>query len=91
MVEGAFGNLKNSQTEDVRRGNSRSRGLGRLTFDGLAWTLAYNIRMARNFQQKHGTLDPTHPLLTPDPEIFGYIEITQAQLDASKGTIEEAA
>lgn len=48
-VEGAFGNIKNPNREDLRRGNHRATSITRATILTTAIAAAYNLRMTRNW------------------------------------------
>lgn len=92
-VEGAFGNMKNSSTENLTRGSFRITGLARVTLCLGITAVAHNIRQQRNWQAQHGLGDPEHPLFAPDSETVvlhltpeeyeGYEEYKQYQ--ASRG------
>ncbi len=67
-VEGAFGNMKNSSTENLTRGIFRITGLARVTLCLGLVAAVHNVRQQRNWQAKHGLGNPQHPLFTPDSE-----------------------
>ena len=67
-VEGVFGNIKNSSTENLTRGTFRITGLARVTLCLGIVAAVHNVRQQRNWQSKHGLGDPAHPLFTPDSE-----------------------
>ncbi len=70
FVEGAFGNVKNPSTENLCRGFFRITGLGRVTLlVGIA-LVAHNMRQLRNWHERTGNGDPTHPLLQPNSTTY---------------------
>lgn len=75
-VEGSYGNRKNTETENYRRGYHRAGGIGRSMIYSLAAVVSYNMRMLRNWHQRTGLGDPDNPLLTVDHQIYGYKPIT---------------
>ena len=93
-VEGSFGNIKNPSTENLRRGFFRVTGLGPVTVLVAIAVAACNLRQLRNWHQRTGLGDPSHPLLAPDAEDHGFIPLTAeqaAQIDADYASQAEAA
>ncbi|MDP5185511.1 hypothetical protein QOZ88_23000 [Blastococcus sp. BMG 814] len=78
-VEGAFGNLKNPDTENTRRGYFRFTGLPLVTLAMAFAVTASNVRQLRNWHQRTGAGDPAHPLLQAEPEFHGYALLTAEQ------------
>jgi hypothetical protein len=72
-VEGAFGNLKNPNTENVHRGLFRFTGLPLVSLAVVAAVCATNIRQLRNWHQRTGNGHPNDPLLAPEPEFHGFL------------------
>jgi hypothetical protein len=71
-VEGAFGNLKNPNTENVHRGLFRFTGLPLVTLAIAASAAASNVRQLRNWHERTSNGDPLHPLLAPEPVFRGF-------------------
>ncbi|WP_028652654.1 hypothetical protein [Nocardioides halotolerans] len=83
-VEGAFGNLKNPNTENVHRGLFRFMGLPLVTLAITAAATATNLRQLRNWHDRTGNGDPCNPLLAPEPEFHGFVLLTNPNvIDAS--------
>lgn len=79
-VEGSYGNRKNEQTENYRRGQTRATGIGKATLLAAVTVGVYNLRMLRNWHDNTGQGDPDHPLLTPNPpQPLGVIAVTEDQ------------
>jgi hypothetical protein len=72
-VEGAFGNLKNPNTENVHRGLFRFTGLPLVTLAVAAAVAACNVRQLRNWHERTGNGDPTNALLVAEPTFHGYL------------------
>ena len=72
-VEGIFGNLRNPDTQSIKRGFCRVQGLVKtslmLTFEAMA----ANIRLLREWSKRTG--DISDPLSEPYPEDYGHEEI----------------
>jgi len=68
-VEGYFGNLKNRDSGNVRRGWTRVVGLVKTSIMTACAIAATNIRLLR-------ACDITDPLCAPDPEDHGFEELT---------------
>lgn len=64
-VEGAYGNLKNPSTENVRRGHFRVTGLPNVTIVAALAAAAYDRRILLNWAKHNKRTDPDHPLLRP--------------------------
>lgn len=75
-VEGAFGNLKNPNTEAVRRGWIAVVGLVKTSLMLGCAAVAMNLRLLRAWAQRTG--DHTDPLTTPDPDDHGFEELEPA-------------
>lgn len=72
-VEGYFGNLKNANSGDVRRGWIRVVGLVKTSIMTACAIAATNIRLLRAWSARTG--DITDPLCAPDPEDHGFEEL----------------
>jgi hypothetical protein len=83
-VEGAFGNLKNHSTENVTRGWTQVVGLVKTILMVAVAAAAANIRLLRVWAAR--TRDFTDPVSAPDPEFFGFTELTAADVPAEPGT-----
>jgi hypothetical protein len=79
-VEGSYGNRKNSETENYRRGYHRAGGIGRSMIYSIAAVVSYNMRMLRNWHERTGLGEPDNPLLAPDDQIYGYRPITAEEV-----------
>lgn len=79
-VEGYFGNLKNADTGNVRRGWTRVVGLVKTSLLTACAIAATNMRLLRAWSTRTG--DITDPLCAPDPEDHGFEEL-QPDLIAS--------
>jgi hypothetical protein len=73
LVEGAFGNLKNPHTENVRRGWTNVVGIVKTSLMLVIAQAAANLRLLRVWARRTG--DYTDPLTMPDPEDHGFEEI----------------
>jgi hypothetical protein len=78
-VEGSYGNRKNPNTENLRRGHYRTSGITWVHLIMGLVNASYNLRVLRNWHERTGRGDPNHPLLTPHDRPFAYIAITQAE------------
>lgn len=72
-VEGYFGNLKNPDTGNVRRGWTRVVGLVKTSLLTACAIAATNMRLLRAWSARTG--DITDPLCAPDPEDHGFEEL----------------
>jgi hypothetical protein len=81
-VEGAFGNLKNPDTENTRRGYFRFTGLPLVTLAMAFGVTVSNVRQLRNWHERTGNGDTGHPLLQAEPEFHGYTLLTAHEADA---------
>ena len=72
LVEGAFGNLKNPRTENIRRGWTSVVGLVKTSLM-LVIAQAANLRLLRSWAKRTG--DYTDPLTRPDPDDHGFEEL----------------
>lgn len=79
-VEGFFGNLKNRDSGNIRRGWTRVVGLVKTSIMTACAIAAINIRLLRTWSARTG--DITDPLCAPDPEDHGFEEL-QPDLIAS--------
>jgi len=84
-VEGAFGNLKNPNTENVSRGVFRFTGLPLVTLAIAAAVTASNVRQLRNWHQRTGNGNGGDPLLQPEPAYRGFALITAAAESSDDG------
>ena len=73
-VEGFFGNLKNPDTGNVRRGWTRVVGLVKTSLLTACAIAATNMRLLRAWSRRTG--DITDPLCAPDPEDHGFEELS---------------
>lgn len=80
-VEGSYGNRKNAQCENYRRGHTRAQGIGKATLLSLGAIVVYNLRMLRNWHERTGLGDPDNPLLTPDEKPYAVVALTAEQYD----------
>jgi hypothetical protein len=85
-VEGAFGNLKNRNTENITRGWLQVSGHARTSLMLAIAAAVYNVRVARNWYAETGLSDD--PLLQPDPRFHGWRELTE---DESRRDNDEQA
>jgi hypothetical protein len=72
-IEGAFGNLKNRNTENVTRGWIQVSGHARTALMIAIATAAYNLRVARKWNEETGA--SADPLMQPDADFYGWREI----------------
>lgn len=63
FVEGSNGGRKNVSTENVRRGHSQRVGLPWAMVVATLDAASYNLRLLRNWHDRSGMGDPTHPQL----------------------------
>ncbi|GBE23195.1 MAG TPA: hypothetical protein ENH00_13545 [Actinobacteria bacterium] len=80
-VEGTYGNRKNRSTEDLTRGYFRVTGLALVNIATSFAAVSYNLRILRNWHERTGLGDPTHPLLQAQPENHGFIYLTKEQAE----------
>lgn len=80
-VEGAFGNLKNPNTENVHRGLFRFTGLPLVTLSIAAAVTASNLRQLRNWHARTDNGDPANPLLAPEPVFRGFVMLPAVAQD----------
>jgi hypothetical protein len=90
-VEGAFGNLKNPNTENVHRGLFRFTGLPLVTLAIAAATTASNLRQLRNWHHRTSNGNPTNPLLAAEPVYRGFLLITNPTATSDDNTMPTAA
>lgn len=81
-VEGSYGNRKNGQTENIRRGQTRVSGIEKITIFHVLAAASYNLRMIRNWHERTGRGDANHPLLQPKQENHGFARLTKEQAAA---------
>lgn len=72
-VEGGFGNLKSSKTENVRRGWTHVVGIVKTSLMLVIAQTASNLRLLRGWAQR--VSDYTDPLTRPDPPDYGFEEL----------------
>lgn len=77
VVEGSYGNRKNPDTENLRRGHHRAGGIGRTMLYSIGAVASYNLRMLRNWHDRTGLGDPTNLLLRPADNVYGYVAVTE--------------
>lgn len=80
VVEGSYGNRKNIDAENLRRGHHRAGGIGRSMLYSIGAVASYNMRMLRNWHERTGQGDPDNPLLRPDDIVYGYAALSEAEL-----------
>lgn len=77
-VEGAFGNMKNRNTENITRGWIQVTGHARHSLLLAVAAAAYNLRIERKWNSETGLSDD--PLLQEDAPFLGWREITPDNL-----------
>lgn len=81
-VEGTYGNRKNVNTENMRRGQFRFTGIALVNLVVGLSAACYNLRIIRNWHERTGMGDPTHPLLArPEPD-YGFVRLSELERDA---------
>ena len=94
-IEGWFGVLKSKSSIDCRRGSHQFRGLALVTLVLACAAAVTNMRMLRKWHHETGLGDPTHPLLQPDQEFYGFtqldVEGARAIDEAHAAQVAEAA
>ena len=92
-VEGWFGVLKSKTSTDCRRGSHQFRGLALVSLVLACAAAVTNKRMLRKWHDETGLGDPTHPLLQPDRQFYGFTELdattAQAVDEAYQATTAE--
>jgi hypothetical protein len=85
FVESTYGNRKNVSNENMRRGNTRIAGLAFLHVALALTNASYNLRMVRNWQDRTGLGDETHPLLAVDdgPDAWEYVSPASSEPEAA--------
>ncbi len=75
-VEGAFGNMKNPRTENLRRGVIQKNGLVWAQLVVTLVAVSYNVRMIRSRHDRlaHDPID--HPLLSSDEETVTHLSLS---------------
>ena len=68
--------MKNPSTENLRRGVFRFTGLPLVTLAVAASVTACNVRQLRNWHDRTGNGNTTHPLLAPEPVRLLVLPIT---------------
>ncbi|HUX05499.1 MAG TPA: hypothetical protein VMV53_11435 [Acidimicrobiales bacterium] len=78
-VEGAFGNMKNHRTENLRRGAIQKNGLVWAQLVVTLIAVSYNVRMirARHDRMTHDPID--HPLLSSNEETVTHLSLSADQ------------
>ena len=74
-VEGIFGNLRNPDTQSIKRGFCRVQGLIKTSLMLTFQAMAANIRLLREWSKRTG--DISDPLSEPYPEDHGHEEIDE--------------
>lgn len=77
-VEGAFGNLKNPRTENLKRGMIQKTGIA---WAQIVVTLAcatYNVRIIRERHARLGLAWEGHPLLTSNADTITHVSVSSA-------------
>jgi hypothetical protein len=74
-VEGMFGNLRNPDTQNIKRGFCRVFGLVKTSFMLTFEAMAVNIRLLRVWSRCTG--DVTDPLCAPYPKYYGHEEVDE--------------
>lgn len=78
-VEGAFGNMKNPRTENLRRGAIQKNGLVWAQLVVTLIAVSYNVRMIRSRHDRM-TCDPIdHPLLSSDEKTVTHLSLSAEQ------------
>lgn len=78
-VEGAFGNMKNPRTENLRRGSIQKNGLVWAQLVVTLIAVSYNLRMIRSRHDRM-EFDPIeHPLLSSDEETMTHLSLSVEQ------------
>lgn len=82
FVEGSYGNRKNASTENLSRGLTRIVGLSWTQFTLTMVNASYNLRILRNWAERHpGAIPPDHPLIATTPGPVGYVPIAVEDFD----------
>ena len=74
-IEGWFGVLKSTSATSCHRGIHQFRGLALVTLVIACAAAVTNMRALRSWHHETGLGDTTHPLLQPDQEFHGFIEL----------------
>ena len=74
-VESWFGVLKSKTATGLTRGTHQFRGLALVSLVVACAAATTNKRMLREWHDQTGLGDPTHPLLQPDQEFYGFAEL----------------
>ena len=74
-AEGIFGNLRNPDTQSIKRGFCREYGLVKTSLMLTFWAMAANIRLLREWSKRTG--DIADLLSEPYPEHHGHEEIDE--------------
>lgn len=82
LVEGAFGILKNSSRQRMRRGQNRLPGLTMANLINALKVAVYNEEQIRLWHERTGLGPAYHPLMQPDPHDWGFTDLTKEQARA---------
>lgn len=99
MIEGLFGNMKNTSVAGMDRGYYRGVGVAHVTLAVLYAAVVTNIHLARTWHNDTALGDPSHPLLGPDDVDYGFVRLTaagaalldQAHRGRPSGPLDDAA
>ncbi len=76
-IEGFFGCLQNDEIGTVDGSTHQQRGLAAVTIIYSMAAAISNAHILRLWHEQTGLGDPEHPLLTPDPTFFGFMELDE--------------
>ncbi|RYP84229.1 hypothetical protein EKO23_16340 [Nocardioides guangzhouensis] len=82
LVEGAFGILKSSSRQRMRRGQNRLPGLAMANLINGLKGAVFNEEQLRAWHEETGRGPAHHPLLQPDPHDWGFTDLTREQAKA---------
>ena len=74
-VEGTFGVFKSATATGHDRGTHQFQGLPLVTISVAVSAAVTNLRLLRKWNEETGLGDPLNPLLIPDPEFHGLLEL----------------
>ena len=74
-MEGTFGVFKSATATGHDRGTHQFQGLPLVTISVAVSAAVTNLRLLRKWNEETGLGDPLNPLLTPDPEFHGLLEL----------------
>lgn len=90
-VEGVFGILKNPSRQRLRRGQNRLPGLAIANIINALKVAVFNEEQLRAWHENTGRGPLGHPLLQPDPNDWGFVDLTEAQSRAIDARYLQAA